>query len=111
MNAVDIGRSDAMLLVHRQVEWTAINLAGAAEDDLDARIEMAAGFEERELRGAIHFQIALGVAHRIYVAGAAREIEDVIYAADQGIDDRLVSNIGQMHLDAIRDAVEVEWIT
>jgi hypothetical protein len=44
------------------------------------------------------------------MADTAREIEDVVHAADQVIDDPVIANIAGVELDAIPDALDVEKI-
>lgn len=86
VNSVEVWRRNAVMFVNRQVNGPAVKLACAGKNDSGVRIELSAGFEQHDLRGAVVVQILLRMLHRINVAQAARQIEDVIHAADQMID-------------------------
>ena len=107
VDAVDVHGRDAVLLVEREIERLAVDLPRAGEDDLHVRVEVAAGFEERELGRAVEFEVALRVLHRVEVADVAREVEDVVHAADEVVDDPVVAHVLDAHLQAVFHVADV----
>lgn len=55
VDAVDVGRRDAMRFINRQVKGLAVNLSRAGENDFDVRIKVTTSFKQRELRRTIEF--------------------------------------------------------
>ena len=82
----------------------------AGEDDLNVRVEVAAGFEQRELCGAVLSKVTLRVTHRIDMTGATCQVENHVNPADKMIDDVIISDVSGMNFDLMRDAIEVKMI-
>ena len=99
-----------MCLGYRQAHGPPVNLARAREDNFHVRVIVAAGFKQRELRGAVQGEIVVRISQRLKVAHLPGEIEDVIHAADQMINHVVFAHIGAIDLDAILDAVNVKKI-
>ena len=110
VDAVDVERRDAVLLVQRQVDGAAVNLTRAGEDDLDVRVEVAARLKQRERGGAVVPEVTQRVAYRVNVADAAREVEDVVHAADDVVDDLLVADVDAVDFDAVAHVGDVEGV-
>ena len=110
VDAVDVHGSHQVLLVHGHVLRAAVDLPRAGEDDLDVGIELAAGFENRQLGPAVDLQVGLRIDHRIQVAGLARQIEQEVVAADEVPQAVLVSNVGDVDLDAAGELGDVEEV-
>ena len=99
-----------MTLVHGQVIRPSVNLASTGEDDLGCRIVFSAGFEHRELRTAVDFEIRVRIAHAVDVAHLAGEVEDHLAIPHEHVHDALVAHIGVVHPYRVFDAIDVERI-
>src|SRR2546426_3460859 len=110
VNAVNVDGSATVLLVKRQVKRFAVNLPGAGVDDLYVRIEIAAGFEQGELRLTVQLQIVLRKQHRIQVAHVRCQVENIVHAADQMVDNRWIAHIGDVQRDLIPDVFDIKKI-
>src|SRR5712692_10020898 len=77
VDAVDVDRSQDVLLVDRHVVRATVDLPCAREDNVDARVDRPAGLEQGQLRSAVDLEIDQRVGHRIEVTRLAGEIEEI----------------------------------
>ena len=71
---------------------------------------VAAGFQDRELAARVDLQIGEGVGHGVHVADLAGQVEDHILALNQGAHGIGVAHVGNVDLQAIFVAGDVEAI-
>jgi hypothetical protein len=74
VDAVQIHRAELVILIHRQVLWLAVYLAGTGEDDFDIRVVFPARFQNGELCSAVDLRVVVGVLHGVYMAGLSGQI-------------------------------------
>ena len=110
VNAVNVDRRATVLLVKRQVQRFAVYLPRTGVDDLYVRIEIAARFQQGKLRLTVQLKIMLRKQHRIQMAHVRRQVENIVHAADQMVDNRRVAHIRDMQRDPILDVLDIKKI-
>ena len=96
IDAIDIYRSNWVLLVYRYVLGLSIKLTGAGINNADIRIVLAACFKDRELRGAVDIEVGIRVLHRVHMAGLAGQVKECVLPLDEVLEAVRVSNIGNV---------------
>src|SRR5581483_6557027 len=70
----------------------------------------AARFENRELAAAVDVEIRVRIADAVDVAHLAGEVEDDGAILHEVVHRALLPDVGDVDLDAVRDAVDVEQV-
>jgi hypothetical protein len=85
VDAVDVGRPYATVLVDGKRGGSPVDLAVSGEYDLRGRVVSAACLQERELGATVQLEIVLRVLHAVDVAHLSGEIEDHLAVAHEGV--------------------------
>ena len=109
VDAVDVHRLQQVLLVHRQVERAAVDLARAGVDDLELGVAPAHRLEQPQLARAVDLEVGHRVAHRVDVAHLAGQVEQHLLAAHQVLH-AVAAHVGDVDADLVLVAVEVEQV-
>ena len=99
-----------MIFGDRQRIRLSVDLARACEHDFDARVELAARLENRQLTAAIDFEIRVRISHAVDVAHLAGEIEDDLAVAHEVIHRAFLTDIRDVDPHSIGDAIDVEKV-
>ncbi len=99
-----------MGLVDRQGGGSPVDLSRAGEHDLHSGVVVAARFEDRELAPAVDLEIRVRIAHAVDVAHLAGEVEDHRPVAHQVVHRRVLTDVRDVDVHAIGDAVDVEHV-
>src|SRR5215831_7774551 len=99
-----------MLFVDRQVFRPAVKLTSAGKDDLYCWITFTAGFQNRQLRPTIDFQVRIGIEHGIHVAGLSGKVEQVVLALNQVVQTMFVPDVGNIDPDFVLQPGNVEEV-
>jgi hypothetical protein len=110
VDPVDVGRPHQMRLGDRQRIGPAVDLPRAGEHDLDLRVVIAARLEHRQLTAAVDLEVGVRIPHAVDVAHLPGEAEDHVAVADQIVHRRLLTDVGDVDVDPIGDAVDVEQV-
>ncbi len=110
VDPVDVDRAHEMIFGDRQGVGLAVHLARAREHDLDARVELPARLEDRQLAAAVDVEIRVRILHAVDVAHLAGEIEDDLAIAHQVVHRAFLAHVGDVHPDLVGDAVDVEEV-
>jgi hypothetical protein len=95
---------------HREEIGLAVHLPGAGEDDADARVVPAAGFENRQLAPAVDLEIRVRIPHAVDMAHLSRQVEDDLAVPHQMIHGALLADVGDVDAHPVGDAVDVEEV-
>ena len=109
VDPVHVHRLQQVLLVHRQVERLAVDLARARVDDLELGVAPAHRLEDPQLARAVDLEVGHGVAHRVDVADLAGQVEQHLLAAHQVLH-AVAAHVGDVDADLVLVAVEVEEV-
>ena len=71
---------------------------------------MTTRLEQRQLRAAIDLEIGVGLPHAVDVADLPGKIENHIVIAHQVVHGALLADVGDVDLEAVFDAVDVEQV-
>jgi hypothetical protein len=110
VDPVHVHRLQEVLLVHRQVEGLAVDLARAGVNDLDLGVALADRLEDPQLAGAVDLEVGHGVAHRVDVAHLSGQVEQHLLASHQELHP-VPAHVGDVDADLVLVAVEVEEIS
>jgi hypothetical protein len=110
VDAVDIGWLHEVLFGDRQADRPSVDLPGAGEHHLDARIVTTACLEDRQLAAAVDLEVGVWVLHAVDVADLAGEVEDDLLIAHQVIHRAGLTHIGDVDADAVFYAGDVEQV-
>ena len=109
VDPVHVHRLQEVLLVDRQVEGLAVDLARAGVDDLELGVALAHRLEHPELARAVDLEVGDGVGHGVDVAHLAGQVEEHLLAADQVLHP-VPAHVGDVDADLVLVAVEVEEV-
>src|SRR5207237_2082182 len=87
-----------------------IYFACTCKDDIYISIEITARFHQCELRLTVQLEIMLRKQHRIQMAHVRGQVENIVHAADQMVDNRRVAHVGDMQRDPILDVLDIKKI-
>ena len=99
-----------VIFADRQRIGLAVDLPGAGEHHLDARVEPAARLEDRQLASAVDLQIRVRIRHAVDVAHLAREVEDDLAVPHEMIHRAFLADVRDVDAHPVGDAGDVEEI-
>lgn len=110
IDPVHIHRLNWVLFIYGKVPWLSVELAGAGEDDPDAGIVQATGFQDMQLRRCVDIKIGERICHRVEMTGLSCKIEKESAASNQASHRVRVPNIRNVDTDLVADVADVEEV-
>ena len=109
VDPVHVHRLQQVILVDRQVERAAVDLARAGVDDLQLGVVLAHGLEHAQLARAVDLEVGHRVGHRVDVAHLAGEVEEHLLPAHEVLH-AVPAHVGDVDADLVLVAGEVEQV-